>query len=53
MDRFFPAMHYLSNSKVAIAAISNFAFAMVLCIYHLVRKVSWKLLAISSAPGER
>eukprot|EP00884_Botryococcus_braunii_P013880 jgi/Botrbrau1/22493/Bobra.114_2s0019.1 len=36
-EQFFPAMLYLSNSKVAIAAISNFAFAMMLCTYHLVR----------------
>jgi hypothetical protein len=37
--RFFPATHYLSTSKVAIAALSNFAFAMMLVLYNRVTKV--------------
>lgn len=37
--RFFPAMHYLSTSKIAIAVTGNFAFAMALCLYHLLTAV--------------
>lgn len=37
--RFFPSMVYLSTSKIAIAALSNFAFAMMLCVYNWVTKV--------------
>ena len=37
--RFFPSVHYLSTSKMAIAAIGNLAFALALCMYHLITKV--------------
>ena len=36
--RFFPALYYLSTSKIAIAVTGNFAFAMALCLYHLLTK---------------
>ena len=32
-------MHYLSTSKIAIAVTGNFAFAMALCLYHLLTAV--------------
>jgi hypothetical protein len=32
--RFFPALQYLSTSKIAIAVAGNFAFAMALCVYQ-------------------
>ena len=37
--RFFPSVHYLSTSKMAIAVIGNLAFALALCMYHLITKV--------------
>ena len=32
-------MYYLSTSKVAIAVLGNFAFAVALCTYFLLTKV--------------
>ena len=37
--RFFPSVYYLSTSKVAIAVLGNFAFAVALCTYFLLTKV--------------
>lgn len=37
--RFFPAVFYLSTSKVAIAVLGNLAFAMALTLYNLTTKV--------------
>ena len=37
--RFFPSVHYLSTSKMAIAVIGNLAFSLALCMYHLITKV--------------
>ena len=39
MCRFFPSVHYLASSKVAIATFGNLAFATALCLYHLVTRV--------------
>lgn len=38
--RFFPALQYLSTSKIAIAVAGNFAFAMALCVYQATVKAS-------------
>ena len=38
--RFFPALQYLSTSKIAIAVAGNFAFAVALCVYQATVKVS-------------
>ena len=40
--RFFPSVYYLSTSKVAIAVLGNFAFAVALCTYFLLTKVTHK-----------
>ncbi len=37
--RFFPAVYYLSTSKIAIAVLGNLAFAMALTLYNLTTKV--------------
>lgn len=37
--RFFPALQYLSTSKIAIAVAGNFAFAVALCVYQATVKV--------------
>ena len=39
-------MYYLSTSKVAIAVLGNFAFAVALCTYFLLTKVPQSLLPI-------
>ena len=39
-------MYYLSTSKVAIAVLGNFAFAVALCTYFLLTKVPRSLLPI-------
>ena len=44
--RFFPSVYYLSTSKVAIAVLGNFAFAVALCTYFLMTKVSATLLRL-------
>ena len=38
--RVFPALQYLSSSKIAIAVAGNFAFATALVLYKLLVKVS-------------
>ena len=38
--RFFPAVYYLSTSKIAIAVLGNLAFATALTLYNLTTKVS-------------
>ena len=58
--RFFPAVYYLSTSKIAIAVLGNLAFAMALTLYNLTTKVGicgqgchacsvWRLTAEGSA----
>ncbi len=39
-------MYYLSTSKVAIAVLGNFAFAVALCTYFLMTKVSATLVRL-------
>lgn len=39
-EQFFPSVYYLSTSKVSIAVLGNFAFAVVLCTYFLLTKVN-------------
>ena len=45
-SRFFPSVYYLSTSKVAIAVLGNFAFAVALCTYFLLTKVPRSLLPL-------
>ena len=45
--RFFPALQYLSTSKIAIAVAGNFAFAMALCLYQVMVKVRRALCCAS------
>lgn len=37
--RFFPAVYYLTTSKIAIAVLGNLAFALALTLYNLTTKV--------------
>jgi len=48
--RFFPALQYLSTSKIAIAVAGNFAFAMALCLYRAMVKVSTSPRCACAAP---
>ncbi|CAL5228388.1 g11511 [Coccomyxa viridis] len=50
-EQFFPSVYYLSTSKVAIAVLGNFAFAVALCTYFLMTKIF--LGALREAEVER
>ncbi len=38
-DRFFPAVQYMTTSKVAMAVLGNFAFSFALVLYRVMTKV--------------
>lgn len=40
LHRFYPSMQYLTSSKLAIAVMGNMGFALSLCMYRLLTKVS-------------
>ena len=48
--RFFPSVYYLSTSKVAIAVLGNFAFAVALCTYFFLTKVNSPCLYAGDTP---
>lgn len=49
--RFFPAVYYLSTSKIAIAVLGNLAFAMALTLYNLTTKVKFHAVELSAKQG--
>ena len=51
--RFFSAVFYLSSNKIAIAVLGNLAFALALCLYHLVTKARTHLAPVFSCIKNR
>jgi len=38
-EQYFPAMLYLSTSKLSVVVLGNLAFAMTLCLGHVLKAV--------------
>jgi E3 ubiquitin-protein ligase synoviolin len=38
-EQYFPAMLYLSSSKLSVVVLGNLAFALTLCLGHLLKAI--------------
>jgi hypothetical protein len=54
LARFYPSMQYLTSSKLSIAVMGNLGFAMALCLYRVLTKVSsTQAFASTACPQSR